>query len=204
MRIPTANSRLRKVNLLLRKYRAILIFVGDSTRVTREKIERHLENLQKLQRREILSLLTKMDRVVGELSSRFGFRGKLGDLEKLIDAEPNIQGEAYLLLPKHFLQQLFSHYERAMPIFPKVPPHARIYIDVAGHRQDQGQMEFLLLEASLFEDMAILWNDVVETSEHLGRKDNKPASLIKRKNALMRATAKAAFDLVLSQKSSEV
>ena len=52
---------------------------------------------------------------------------------------------------------MFENYDLALLIFPHLPPHALISIDVLGIDNSK-TFEVYMLEASLFEDMASLWN----------------------------------------------
>jgi len=198
MKSSVLRSNLRKkAELMYRKYRAIMIFTSGITRSERKKIDRSLKILPTLTRREILSRLPELEKLLKELSERYGVKGTLRQMEYLINAKSNVPGETYLLLPQfHIQDELFDHYERALPIFSDLPPHARIGIDVFGIRKQERKMEFSLLEASLFEDMAALWNNTLEVSELVRTNSGENAELIKRKNALKRATAKAVFNLL--------
>lgn len=198
MKSRAARSNLRKkVGLMYRKYRAIMIFTSGITRSERKKIDRSLKILPTLTRREILSRLPELEKLLKELSERYGVKGTLSQMEYLINAKSPLPGETNLLLSKfHIQDELFDHYERALPIFSDLPPHARIGIDVFGLRKQERKMEFVLLEASLFEDMAALWNNTLEVSKLVSADSNENAELIKLKNALKRATAKAVFNLL--------
>lgn len=195
-RVSRSNLR-KKVELMYRKYRAIMIFATGITQTERRKIDRSLKILPTLTRREILARLPELKKLLDELSERYGVKGTLRQMENLINGKSTVPGETHLLLSKFDIQEkLFDHYERALPIFSDLPSHARIGIDVFGIRKQQRKVEFVLLEASLFEDMAALWNNTLEVSESLRTACNNEPELIKRKNALKRATAKAVFNLI--------
>lgn len=195
-KIQRSNLR-KKVELMYRKYRAIMIFTSGITQNQRKKIDRNLKILPTLTRREILARLPEIKKILKEISERYGAKGTLQQMEKLINEKSKMPDETFLLLPKfHIQEELFDHYERSLPIFSDLPPHARIGIDVLGIRKQEGKMEFTLLEASLFEDMAALWNNTLEVSESVRTHGSEEAELIKRKNALKRATAKAVFNLL--------
>ncbi len=198
MKKRTSRSNLRKkVELMYRKYRVIMIFATGITQTERRKIDRSLKVLPTLSRREILARLPELKKLLDELSDRYGVKGNLKQMENLINGKSTIPGDTHLLLTKFDIQEkLFDHYERALPIFSDLPAHARIGIDVFGIRKQKRKFEFVLLEASLFEDVAALWNNTLEVSELLRTTQNDNPELIKRKNALKRATAKAVFNLI--------
>lgn len=194
-RVLSSNLR-KKAELMYRKYRAIMILTFGITQNQRKKIDRNLKILPTLTRREILARLPELDKILKEISERYGVKGTLRQMENLINKKSTLPGETFLLLSKFHIQELYDHYERSLPIFPDLPPHARIGIDVLGIRKQARKIEIYLLEASLFEDMAALWNNTLEVSESARTHGNEKAELIKRKNALKRATAKAVFNLL--------
>jgi len=198
MKSHASQSNLRKkVELMYRKYRAIMIFATGITQTERRKIDRSLNVLPTLTRREILVRIPELKKILDELTERYGVKGTLQQMENLINGKSTIPGETHLLLSKFDIQKhLFDHYERSLPIFSDLPAHARIGIDVFGIRKQQRKVEFVLLEASLFEDVAALWNNTLEVSELLRQACNDKPELIKRMTALKRATAKAVFNLI--------
>jgi len=83
-------------------------------------------------------------------------------------------------------------YERVLPIFSKLPLHARIIIDVFAINRER-ELETFQLEAALFEDMATLWNALLDAESFV---NERHVVGIKRRNALMRAVARAVFSLL--------
>ncbi|MDD1777226.1 MAG: hypothetical protein LUQ65_03585 [Candidatus Helarchaeota archaeon] len=198
MKSHASQSNLRKkVELMYRKYRVIMIFATAITETERRKIDRNLEVLPTMTRRKILLRLPELKNILEDLTERYGFKGNFRQMENLIDGKSTISGETNLLLTKSYIQkELFDHYEQSLPIFSDLPAHARIGIDVFGFRKQRGKVEFVLLEASLFEDVAALWNNILETSKLLKNTNNDKPEIIKRMTALKRATAKAVFNLI--------
>ena len=192
----TSNLR-KKVELMYRKYRAILILAAGITQTERRKIDRFLKTLPTLTRRKIHEQLPELKKRLDGVSELYGAKGTLRQMESLINGNSTLPGESHLLLSKFDIQEkLFDHYERALPIFSDLPAHARIGIDVFGIRRQQRKVEFVLLEASLFEDVAALWNSTLEMSESLRTQRDPRPEFIKRTNALKRATAKSVFNLI--------
>lgn len=62
--------------------------------------------------------------------------------------------------------QLFSSFGKVFDRWSLLPPHARIGIDVHGIDPKAGDwIHWRLLEASLFEDLAMLWNEAVRLQQ---------------------------------------
>jgi hypothetical protein len=91
-------------------------------------------------------------------------------------------------------RELFSNMVAATPRWRLFPPHTRFRIDHHGALPDS--LEWRLLEASLFESAALLWNDVVaavvDDTGVLG--DDKIPG--KRYRELKRSTIRAIFALI--------
>jgi hypothetical protein len=74
-----------------------------------------------------------------------------------------------LYLNKHALETRFFKRPMAAQIqWALLPPHARIGYDVTVSEVTAGRLEWRLLEASLFEDMAMLWNEPGGLSQWTG------------------------------------
>ncbi len=127
----------------------------------------------------------------------YGVVGRLDEMDKVLSSrETNGMGPNDLLCVSKFqLTKIFKHYERALPVFPKLPLHARVGIDVRNIRESASEMEVFQLEASLFEDMANLWNDAVK-ADLIADGSGPNNTQIKHALACLRATAKAAFNLL--------
>lgn len=179
-----------------RKYRAILILTNNITPAERDEIDGHLASLDRMATRDLRERSRELDAMLTEVTSTFGVSATLAELLAPLSDDPaplpNVQ--SYRLVPKHRLQKLFKHYERTLPIFPRLAPHARIGVDLHAVRGSD-PVEIYLLEATLFEDMAILWNEAMDAQSSID--PNAPASLVvKRAGALRRAVVKGVFSLL--------
>jgi hypothetical protein len=178
-----------------RKYRNILILTNTITAQERRKIDAALSKLKTVSRADARRLFSEIQEHLRTVSHRYGVKATGGQLEKIIRAEdsdcPPQEGH-YAQIAKFDLDQMFTRYDRVLPIYSKLPPHARIFVDVQGLRTSTGTAEFFQLEASLFEDMAALWNATLEKNAST----SEDVTAIKLWRALIRATAKAAFNFL--------
>lgn len=158
----------------------------------------------------IRELSSTIEQRVAQLREEYGVKAKLSELEDILQEGNEIldlaqsfkdpyfnQSEAkYINITKAQLEEFFHHYELVVDIFPILPPHARIGIDLRCYVEKAGIVEVFLLEATLFEDMASLFNTMFEIwSSSNKRQDDNPV-MHKRLGALCRATSKAAFSLL--------
>ena len=61
-----------------------------------------------------------------------------------------------MLVPKYLIRELCDRYEWVLPNFDVLPEHTRVEIDPGTFRQEVGEVNWVLLEALLFEDMCAL------------------------------------------------
>jgi hypothetical protein len=180
------------------KYRAILILTNSLGKRDRASIDRSLENIERSPTRQLRAWAVEIDKRLRQTIAHYGAVASLEELEYFLVAgrdEVHVGDHEFLLLSKYHLSKAFRHYERALPVFPKLPLHARIGIDINSFRESTMEMEIYQLEASLFEDMAVLWNQASEGSIQAAQSDSSKLQ-VKCSNAILRAAAKAAFNLL--------
>lgn len=178
------------------KYRAIRILTNNLTPDERAEMDIDLADIAHRSTRELRERSRELDAMLAEVIEAFGVTGTLEELlAPLADKpEPPTEGRAYRLVPKHRLEKLFKHYDRTLPVFPRLPPHARIGVDLYAIRSVPS-VQIYQLEASLFEDMAMLWNETIDAQAAVD--PQAPTTfLVKRAGALRRATVKAVFSLL--------
>jgi hypothetical protein len=177
--------------------------------LTEKKLENTIAKLDRLSHSELKFLLPNIRSELSKVRQLYGVKASLDTLEALakrkgIYSHPNLakwndpiptDSPRFLFLTKSVLSQIFENYELALQIFPHLPPHALISIDVLGV-DNSGTYEVYILETSLFEDMATLWNATQESYEENFSSKNFDKNKHKRLLALNRATAKAAFNFL--------
>jgi hypothetical protein len=207
IRAPDSKLR-RRLETFLRWYKAILLLTCNFTKKKSSEIDRIYQHIDILPRAGIRELLAMLENTVKQLKRDYGVKADLTEMEELIrrgcellDSERTLKdpyfeqsADKYINVRKDQLEAIFDHYERRIDVFPMLPPHALIGIDMMGFAD--GQIEIFLLEASLFEDMASLLNATVEVWNFLNKCQEKSKPLFKRMNALSRSTVKAAYGLI--------
>ncbi|MEW6410840.1 MAG: hypothetical protein AB1483_00035 [Candidatus Zixiibacteriota bacterium] len=207
-------SGLRKrFTALYKKYRVISLLTGACDNAEQDVIDRQFDTLSNLSRNEIRRHMERLTDLVRNLSDHYGWKGTSNDIEMYLN-ETKDKKSLILWAKKTHLQRLFSRYDNAMPIFDRLPPHARIGVDIHNAFERKGKAHYFIVEAALYEDMTALWN---HTSELYESCDEQTASAEEAKLllSLMRATARSAFcliegyinglgwDIALSQKLSK-
>jgi hypothetical protein len=179
------------------EYRAILIFLNHLTLEERRAIDVTIEGLPSLPRAQIISFLEKLTPEIQSLRAEYGIKAKLKDFEFFLKPKDiTLHPGKVLLVSKHHLSELIPKYEKVFSEFLDLPPHARIGIDTLGHEYPTPRFEVHLLEASLFEDMAALWNDIADISPEFVDGPLRDIYGYKRTKALLRATIRSAFALI--------
>jgi len=184
----------KKLKAAYRRYRTILLLTYQLDEKEKQQIDENYAKIDKLRSEKLLPGLKTIQKEIERLSNEYGITGNLESLElTLDDAKDN---KPLIFVSKHELESVCSKYEKIMSGFPRLPKHARIGIEKFGVRRKERlvEIELYILEATLFEDMASLWNATIEASRIIEGKRSK--ILTKRIIALQRATAKAAFNLL--------
>ena len=184
--------RRRKAEDLYRKFRAILILTNRLDPIERMKIDYTLKSIPTASPKWIDSRIPELSKEVKRLSLVFGVIGSTSDMENYIDFD-NDEKYPINFVPKYDMDQFFKNYERILPDYSGFPPHALIGIELEGVPNKNNIVVFIL-EASLFEDMAALWNATLDVMEQAKAQNN--IILHKQETAFKRATAKAAFNLL--------
>lgn len=191
MILPVDTFRERMVRAY-RKYRAILILTNGVCADDRIYLDSTAARIGTMPAARLRSRAKDLFAAVRRAEQLYGVIGSLEQLEAITSQPP--QGEGTVMyLAKAAVSQLFTRYDRALPNFDRMPPHARIGIDIAAVQIDVGKVSIFHLEASLFEDMAALWNAAASASQ---RDETTAPTEVKTAVALRRATIKAAFNLL--------
>lgn len=189
----------------LREYRAIRVLANQLSLEDRGRLDATIQSVSRMSVRAARERLQVVAEELREVRSKIGVKvplavlesfslperlaraGKLRDWSGATPIDP-----ALVWFPKYVLARLFSRYEATFPDFEKLPPHAQIGINVHGI-ETQGSVEVYLLEASLFEDMAMLFNISREPFEEANPIDKLKW---KRRASLRRSAVKAIFNLL--------
>lgn len=143
---------------------------------------------------ELKALTEHHERAILELRQGLGAIAPTADYLDLVADMENHPSEM-LWFQKHALDtQLFANLATVIPRWPLFPPHLRVGIDHHGAHPDS--LEWRLLEASLFESAALLWNDALDSvvDDSAARGDDKIPG--KRHRELKRSTIRAIFALL--------
>lgn len=178
----------KKFRRLYQKYRMIIILTRATSLEDREYIDRHFSNINKLTKKEIQRLTPELEEKLAYLVGYYGWRGDQEFIDDLVEKE-NEGIQKLLYIPKYDLDSVFTNYGKSVNQYELLPPHTRIGIDL--HRIYE-TLELILLEAMLFEDVAIQWNNYLK----LIHEDSQDKVNIKFRNSLNRSICKSVFNLI--------
>lgn len=184
----------RNAGRVIRELRATALLACNLTRALREELDGQLLAIPTMKVAELNSLHDRAQATLIELRSALGARAETQEYMELVEDMHKHPGEV-AWLARHFIdKKLFSNLETAVPRWRLFPPHLRVAIDHHGVMPDG--LEWRLLEASLFESAALLWNDALAaaTDDAVARGDDKIAG--KRFRELKRSAIRAIFALL--------
>jgi hypothetical protein len=174
-------------------YQAAYILTNSATKEIIAEFDESLYKLFELDEEGLEIAEKKIDSAYQEFKTLYGV---IGTDEKMIEYATGafLAGEnRCMMLPKYFIKTLFTNYSHVNSKFSYLPEHALIAIEPGLNREKQGEFEVFEIESSLFEDMCALYNEYVKKEVVIGIKKTNKA-----KDALMRATLIAAFNLLES------
>lgn len=182
------------VQQLYRRYRAIHIYAfayGEQ----RRQLDATLAQIAELPRQQLEVLQEDVEAELGRLAVEYEI-DNVDEIEKTLAdglSDPTQRGTV-VFVRVDFYRRLMPGLARKLRNFHSLPPHASVSIDALPNTKATPRGEVFLLEASLFEDMTALYNDVVDAPafETLAEAYDDQVSF-KRKRALQRATIRAAF-----------
>lgn len=187
------SSNLRKkTERLYEEYRAIYILSNGLDAHGHKFMESSLKEISELSQKALQTRYPQIRKALGELKMWIGAKGSLSKYEVILVHALKEPGKI-TWIPKWVIQEdLFDHYERAWPLFSELPPHGRIGIDVTGITKGSRQeLIWTILEAQLFEDVALLWNSTCDAKAEKENHDTKETT--KKELALVRSTVRSIF-----------
>ncbi len=184
---------------LCSEYEAIRVLT-NFTKNLFEELEIVKNTIQTVNKKELEELIQDIKRRNSELSTHFGCKVSFSKLiqyhQKIIKEASEIK-ESFPLLPKFFLESIFSNYNRVVPNFDRLPRHASIGLDIKGEFIDNG-IEIYLLETVLYENMCTLFNQAHKYNQHMIKWRSSTKVEVKTAASLNRATILAAMNFLES------
>jgi hypothetical protein len=151
---------------LLNEYVATLTLGGQFSRSAREAQAAEKNMLETATNAQLDTLIPQMEKRLQSLRDRLGAQ-ESGDFYQKLLAGAALGEEHFLYVPRWMLEALFSKSGDSILHIPSVPRHALVQIDVNGLLDDGSMREYRVLEASLYEDMALMFNRVLDLEQEL-------------------------------------
>jgi hypothetical protein len=195
--VPKLSAFQRRVDRLARFYRALRILLGGIPQEERVRLDAEIRAVPYVTTRPLKAFAASLEDAIDGIDKDFGIISRpalyVSIVEEAIEAPYDLR-----FVPKHFIDtRLFKRFENKFDGWSEFPPHTRIGMDAKSILPFAGRdIEFRLLEAALFEDMAMLWNECLthETDDRgASRAERIPG---KRFRSLKRSAARAVFALL--------
>lgn len=193
----TLSAAQRKVELALRQYRAVVILAGGLPKDLRDDLDEKIASVPHLTKKPLQELQSWCEDLMAQFHLLCGFKTTPQEYLKLVEHTWTIPDDLVFITKAHYDKYLFQRCEKMFKKWPLLPPHTRIGIDPRGTQPRTGEVfEWRLLEAALFEDVAVLWNECVRSERPDGVAWGDDRIPKKRFRSLQRATARAVFALL--------
>lgn len=183
---------------LIREHMALMMLAHRLSPELRESATTAVRDTESMAPRRLREVALGVEREVRRLRRHLGTKTSQGELIAfLAHAEKGPSGNI-AFIPKLWLAAQCRHYARVAPSFDLAPAHAWIGLN-PGVMAVRGTWEMRLLDATMYEDMATLYNAAASQREAAeGRGVGGEKQALKARDALCRATVMAAFNFVES------
>ena len=188
------SAQKRRVERVVRGFRAMALLACNMPRDLRASLDAELRAIPEMRTSALRELEARTEAVVQKLRDELGALKPMSEYLAIAE-DMERHPDEMLWTQKHVIDtQLFSRMGTVSQRWKLHPPHTRFGIDTHGHMPDT--LEWRLLEASLFESAALLWNDTLtaEVNDAGALKEDKIAG--KRYRELKRSTIRALFALI--------
>jgi hypothetical protein len=195
----SAVNRLRdRADALLRELTASTWVVSPPDSDEIAQLGRYKENIRSATRKQLYSIIKQIESNIKEIRDRYNINAPAWMLLDILQMMENAPQGQSVLMPLYMWRKLFKGDTCPIAGMDMWPLHARVALDASGLIYAKSRhLQFHLLEAIMFEDMAALFNlakqECVTTAT--GRQDKL---LTKRRSALCRATILSAIHFVES------
>lgn len=141
-------------------YQAIYILTNGSTRTIIRAFDVSLEEFDALPRSQLKITGDGIIESYLKLKRTFGAIASDEEYIRLARYACNPSDGRVLMLSKKFIDSLFTNYASNNKDYPKYTNHTLIQVDPGLYREIQGTYEVYLIEATLFEDLCIINNEL--------------------------------------------
>src|SRR6266705_845369 len=199
-KVEFARDKLRaQLSNLIDEYEAMIILLAHMNRTVKTRLDAERAALATANKRQLQLGIDKLSAQIKKLRSKTGATQPLGIYRRFLEVQVTVvpQGEFILSLPAYLALSLFSKYPRVAKSLEEdtPPPHAAIEIDYRGRYEPQERFQFHILEAMLFEDMCMFWNEATAIRPEAKRPHSEKIQ-VKRLAAVLRAAVSSAFYMV--------
>jgi hypothetical protein len=181
----------------VKELRALGLLTGLLSPAERESVEAALQHLPAMQKRQLSEreheTLANIETIRGDFGALLPNDEYAKIIQEALDAPFDM-----LWVPKHYIEtRWFRNAGRLSIRWSLYPPHTRFGVDAKWViRNNTHTREWRLMEATLFEDLALLWNKVVDSQAGVPGAVGDQRIPEKESNILKRSAVRAAFALL--------
>jgi hypothetical protein len=186
-------KKIEEIAKKLKAYQASYILTNGATKEIIADFDQSLENLYSLKKDKLKEAEKKVYAAYNEMKELYGIVADDDTLIKYAASAFLADDGKFIMLPKYFIEKLFTNYEYVFSSFKYLSEHSLIAIDPGLKREKQGEFEVFEIEATFFEDMCALYNEYKNTDYIDNNKTNN-----KKKDSLMRAILISSFNFLES------
>lgn len=191
------SSEKRRVLKTLRECRALSLLAGVMDPESREALEAHIAGISDMRAKDLREVEGFALQAIAYVKKVVGARLDNAEYVKVIEDVKAADYEMLWVPKAHFDQAWLKNAAAASRRWHLYPPHARFRVDAKwAVRSPSHTREWRLLEATLFEDLAVLWNETLEGHADDGGKFGDERIPGKRSRERCRSTVRASFALL--------
>jgi hypothetical protein len=183
-----------KAKQIYREYEAIQTLLNNVTIPIKAKMKASYDAIDRFGKSELRRKIHELQKELQDLRTEFGVKATRDELVKFLQSAEAKPGLALHII-KTVLVKLIGKYEKKAPDFNIFPEHTYIQIDNGQFREEQGDFDWILQEASLYEDMCSIFNLAKARNTSLDRKKDL-RSTIKTASSLARTSIVAAYNFL--------
>lgn len=161
LRPMTLSSIQRRTIHALKYFRALAVLTSGCPAHIQAEIEKEIQQVPSRTNKQLQELLNHFESMCREIERAVGCRLSAEQYILFVDGLLQKDDDLTFIIKHGIDTGLFASISNIAPTWNRYPPHCRIGVDAKGQfpATQAGRQEWRLLEAMLFEDLAMLWNE---------------------------------------------
>jgi len=197
MAVKFAVDKLReKAKRLHREYEALCVFTNRLTTSDRRRVEFEREKLGTAKKSALPPIIRKLEQAISDFRKDWGFLVPNSEIVEILAEIESAPKDELARMSKAGIGDICTGYKKYWVIFDDLPSHTLVAIDPGTFREKPNEISWFLLEAAVFEDMCVFFNQAKEIEPKIRPHGPSHKISFKIHSALLRATVLATFHFV--------